>query len=129
MSASAPRPGTLSVRIISVVGIKRREIFSGGGSRIIGPVQSVSNRMPFYLGDRYRAAIFSVLEDELAHKTDGWWWSIVSWGEAEKRSQQAFGLRWQSEAATPLWERLWSGGAARRSESAVALCFPPQSKT
>jgi hypothetical protein len=33
-----------------------------------------------------------------------------------------FGLRWQSAAATPLF------GCGQRSESGVALRFPPQSK-
>ncbi len=43
-----------------------------------------------------------------------------------KIERKKFGLRWQSEAATPLWNR-----AARLvwSKSGVALHFPPHSKT
>jgi hypothetical protein len=36
-----------------------------------------------------------------------------------------FGVRWQSAAATPLWEK---SSRCCEFESGVALCFPPHSK-
>src|SRR5207249_46347 len=43
MSASAPRPGTLSVKMISVEGMRRiSAFFFGRGSRIIESAESVS---------------------------------------------------------------------------------------